>query len=83
MIGLWGSFEVAVTHYLLRHDPDLLAERLKLVPLAEEQKAWDKVVIFCFNAVCCNSSNCFSCTVAVIPNVSPAGSSTISRPTRL
>jgi protein-S-isoprenylcysteine O-methyltransferase Ste14 len=48
VIGLWSSFEVAMTHYLLRHDPTLLAERLKLVPLAKEQKAWDKVLMLLF-----------------------------------
>jgi protein-S-isoprenylcysteine O-methyltransferase Ste14 len=48
VIGLWSSFEVAMTHYLLRHDPALLAERLKLLPLAKEQKAWDKVVMLLF-----------------------------------
>ena len=48
MIGLWGSFEVAVTHCLLRHDPALLPEPLKLVPLSEEQKAWHKVVMLLF-----------------------------------
>ena len=48
VIGLWSSFEVAMTHHLLRHDPTLLAERLKLVPLAKGQKAWDKVVMLLF-----------------------------------
>lgn len=48
VIGLWSSFEVAMTHYLLRHDPTLLVERLKLVPLAKEQKTWDKVVMLPF-----------------------------------
>ena len=48
VIGLWSSFEVAMSHYLLRHDPTLLAERLNLVPLAKEQKAWDKVVMLLF-----------------------------------
>ena len=37
-----------MTHYLLRHDPTLLAERLRLVPLDEAQKAWDKVVMLLF-----------------------------------
>ena len=37
-----------MTHYLLRHDPALLAERLKLAPLARQQKAWDKVLMLLF-----------------------------------
>ena len=48
MIGLWNFFEVAMTHYLLHHDPALLTERLKLVPLAKGQKTWDKVLMLLF-----------------------------------
>ena len=37
-----------MTLYLLRHDPALLAERLKLVPLQSDQKAWDKMLMLLF-----------------------------------
>jgi protein-S-isoprenylcysteine O-methyltransferase Ste14 len=33
MVGLWTAFGLVMTPYLLRHDPELLAERMKLVPL--------------------------------------------------
>ena len=29
IIGLWTVFGVVLTHYLLRHDPALLAERMR------------------------------------------------------
>lgn len=48
MVGLWTVFGLVMTIYLLRHDPALLAERLKLVPLHKEQKAWDKVIMLLF-----------------------------------
>ena len=48
---LWNSFGVTMTHYLLRHDLALLAERLKLMPLAKEQKTWDKVLMILFSIV--------------------------------
>lgn len=48
VIVLWTFFGVVMTHYLLRHDPTLLAERLRLVPLDEAQMAWDKVVMLLF-----------------------------------
>ena len=48
LIGLWSVFELLMTIILLRHDPALLAERLKLVPLHKEQKAWDKVLMLLF-----------------------------------
>lgn len=48
MVGLWAVFGVVMTHYLLHHDPALLAERLKLVPLHKEQKVWDKVIMSIF-----------------------------------
>jgi len=37
-----------ITIYLLRNDPTLLAERLKLVPLQKEQKVWDKALMLLF-----------------------------------
>ncbi len=48
MVGVWAIFGIIMTAYLLRHDPGLLAERLKLVPLHKEQKDWDKVIMLLF-----------------------------------
>ena len=48
IIGLWTVFGVVLTHYLLRHDPALLAERMKFVPLDKDQKVWDKVLMLLF-----------------------------------
>lgn len=45
LIGLWLAFAVSITVYLLRHDPALLAERLKLSPVQVGQKLWDKVLM--------------------------------------
>ena len=47
-VGLWAIYGVVITCYLLRHDPALLIERLKLVPLHKDQKAWDKVIMLLF-----------------------------------
>ena len=48
LVGLWTVFGIVMTIILLRHDPALLAERLKLVPLHKEQKDWDKVLMLLF-----------------------------------
>ena len=48
IIGLWTVFGVVLTHYLLRHDPALLAERMKFMPLDKDQKGWDKVLMLLF-----------------------------------
>ena len=48
MIALWSSFGLVMTSYLLRHDPELLVERMKLVPLHKDQKVWDKVIMLLF-----------------------------------
>ena len=48
LIGLWTVYGVVMTYYLLRHDPALLAERLKLLPLHKEQKDWDKALMLLF-----------------------------------
>ena len=48
MIVMWTVYGVVSTHYLLRHDPALLAERLKFLPLHKEQKDWDKVLMSLF-----------------------------------
>jgi len=48
LVGLWTVFGIIMTHYLLRHDPALLAERMRLVPFQKEQKVWDKVLMMLF-----------------------------------
>jgi len=48
LVGLWTVFGIVMTIFLLRHDPALLAERMRLVPLHKEQKAWDKVLMLLF-----------------------------------
>lgn len=45
LIGLWLAFAIAATVFLSRHDPALLAERLKASPVQKGQKAWDKVLM--------------------------------------
>jgi protein-S-isoprenylcysteine O-methyltransferase Ste14 len=45
LIGLWVAYAVATTAFLLRHDPELLAERMKASPAQKGQKAWDKVLM--------------------------------------
>jgi len=48
LVALWTCFAMAMTVYLLRHDPALLAERMKLVPIQKYQKIWDKVLMLLF-----------------------------------
>lgn len=48
IVGLWSIYGFVMTDYLLRHDPALLAERLKFVPLHKDQKTWDKVIMLLF-----------------------------------
>ncbi len=48
VIGLWTIYGLVMMIYLLRNDPALLAERLKLVPLHKDQKVWDKVLMLLF-----------------------------------
>ena len=48
MVALWTAFGLVMTPYLLRHDPELLVERMKLVPLHKDQKVWDKVIMLLF-----------------------------------
>ncbi|MEN8221446.1 MAG: isoprenylcysteine carboxylmethyltransferase family protein [Pseudomonadota bacterium] len=48
LVGLWTIYGLVMTMYLLRNDPALLAERLKLVPLHKEQKDWDKALMLLF-----------------------------------
>jgi protein-S-isoprenylcysteine O-methyltransferase Ste14 len=45
LVGLWTVYGLVMIIYLLRNDPTLLAERLKLVPLQKEQKVWDKALM--------------------------------------
>lgn len=45
LIGLWGIFAIAITADLARHDPALLAERMKASPVQKGQKAWDKILM--------------------------------------
>jgi protein-S-isoprenylcysteine O-methyltransferase Ste14 len=45
LIGLWLAFAGAATVFLSRHDPALLAERLKTSPVQKGQKTWDKVLM--------------------------------------
>jgi len=47
-VSLWTIFGIVMTSYLVQHDPALLAERLKLLPLHREQKPWDKVIMLVF-----------------------------------
>jgi protein-S-isoprenylcysteine O-methyltransferase Ste14 len=42
MIGLWSLFAVSAILFLSRHDPALLAERLKTLPVQRGQKRWDQ-----------------------------------------
>ena len=48
IVGLWAVYGVIMTFYLLRYDPALLVERLRLVPLHKDQKTWDKVIMLLF-----------------------------------
>lgn len=48
IILLWSGWGLIMTVYLLRHDPALLKERLKFVPIHQEQKGWDKIIMLLF-----------------------------------
>lgn len=48
VIALWMSWTFIMTLYLLRNDPALLKERLKFVPIHQEQKSWDKIIMLIF-----------------------------------
>lgn len=48
VIALWTTYGIVMTGFLLRHDPALLKERLKFVPIHQDQKAWDKVIMLMF-----------------------------------
>lgn len=48
VVALWGVYGLAMMVYLLRYDTELLAERMKFVPIDKEQKIWDKVIMLVF-----------------------------------
>ena len=48
VVGLWTAFGVVMTVFLSQHDPELLAERMKLLPIQKDQKAWDKLMMSLF-----------------------------------
>ena len=48
VIALWTVYGFVMTSYLLRHDPALLKERLRFVPVHQEQKSWDKILMSMF-----------------------------------
>lgn len=48
IVALWTIYGLVMVPYLLRHDPALLAERMKLAPLHKDQKLWDKVLMSVF-----------------------------------
>ena len=48
LLGLWSLFSVAIILFLVKHDPELLAERLKVAPVQKDQKYWDKVLMLFF-----------------------------------
>ena len=45
LIGLWMTFFIALTIFLLRSDPALFIERMKASPVQKGQKGWDKVIL--------------------------------------
>ena len=45
---IWTISGVIMTNYLIHNDPELLAERLKLIPFQKKQKSWDKVIMLIF-----------------------------------
>lgn len=45
VIAIYLLWAIALVVFLLRHDPALLAERMKGSPVQEGQKGWDKVVM--------------------------------------
>lgn len=48
VIALWAVWGFIMTVYLLKNDPALLKERLKFVPIHQEQKSWDKIIMLIF-----------------------------------
>ncbi len=48
VVTLWTGFGLTITPYLMKHDPALLAERMRLVPIQKDQQSWDKVIMALF-----------------------------------
>jgi len=46
---IWTISGVIMTNYLMHNDPELLVERLKLMPFQKEQKSWDKIIMLIFS----------------------------------
>lgn len=44
VIAIWSAYAAVMFPFLLRHDPALLAERMKESPIQKGQKTWDKVL---------------------------------------
>lgn len=44
IVGLYVAFSLSVALWLRKHDPELLAERMKASPVQAGQKTWDKVI---------------------------------------
>lgn len=45
LIGMWMTFLISLTIFLLYRDPALLTERMKASPVQRGQKTWDKVIM--------------------------------------
>lgn len=45
LVALWLGFAVVTAVHLSRHDPELLAERMKFNPVQKGQMGWDKAVM--------------------------------------
>ena len=48
LVGLWATFVVTTIIFLSHHDPALLAERMKFVPVQKGQMNWDKILMSLF-----------------------------------
>jgi len=45
LVGVWITYAIGNVLYLRRHDPELLAERMKASPAQQDQKPWDKALM--------------------------------------
>ena len=45
LVGVWVTFGAAMAVFLSRHDPELLAERMKGSPVQAGQKVWDRILM--------------------------------------
>ena len=48
VLAMWFVFGLWLNAYLLYRDPELLSERLNLLPLQKDQKSWDKLLVSMF-----------------------------------